>query len=144
MFEQNNVLWLSHIFRSSNHETENGFDDRESSMNTPSHHTNNLNTNNVSWVTDSEVYLIPSPSVKIQIMGGKGLLTMPSNVLSLCLKPIIWIFTKGEGEGINSRLPFKIFSNFNDDLEVVYFIVLVISFYVQKNEYFFFCSNHSL
>ena len=53
MFEQNNVLWLSHIFRSSNHETENGFDDRESSMNTPSHHTNNLHTNNVSWVTDS-------------------------------------------------------------------------------------------
>ena len=73
----------------------------------------------------------------------KSLLTMPSNVLSLCLKPIIWIFTKGEGEGIKSRLPFKILPNFNDDLEVVYFIVLVISFYVQKNEYFF-CSNHSL
>ena len=24
--------------------------------------------------------------------------------------PIIWIFTEGEGDGIESRLPFKIFS----------------------------------
>ena len=42
----------------------------------------------------------------------KSLLTTPSNVLPLHLKqtfpPIIWIFT--EGEGIESRLPFKIFS----------------------------------
>ena len=77
----------------------------------------------------------PSPSVKIQIMGGKvclrckgktllgdvnklfvfkSLLTTPSNVLPLHLKqtfpPIIWIFTKGEGDGIESRLSFKIFS----------------------------------
>ena len=75
----------------------------------------------------------PSPSMEIQIMGGKislsckgktllgvvnkllktkGLLTMPSNVLALYLKqtflPIIWIFT--EGDEIKSRLPFKIFS----------------------------------
>ena len=39
---------------------------------------------------------------------------MPSNVLLLHLKqtflPIIWIFTEGEGDGIESRLPFKIFS----------------------------------
>ena len=39
---------------------------------------------------------------------------MPSNVLPLCLKqtfpPIIWIFTEGEGDEIESRLPFKIFS----------------------------------
>ena len=74
----------------------------------------------------------PSPSVKIQIMGGKvclrckgktllgnvkklfvfkSLLTTPSNVLPSYLKqnflPIIWIFT--EGDGIKSRLPFKIF-----------------------------------
>ena len=39
---------------------------------------------------------------------------MPSNVLPLRLKqtfpPIIWIFTEGEGDGIESRLPFKIFS----------------------------------
>ena len=39
---------------------------------------------------------------------------MPSNVLPLHLKqtfpPIIWIFTEGEGDGIESRLPFKIFS----------------------------------
>ena len=39
---------------------------------------------------------------------------MPSNVLPLRLKqtvlPIIWIFTEGEGDEIESRLPFKIFS----------------------------------
>ena len=39
---------------------------------------------------------------------------MPRNVLPLHLKqtfpPIIGIFTKGEGDGIESRLPFKIFS----------------------------------
>ena len=39
---------------------------------------------------------------------------MPSNVLPLRLKqtfsPIIWIFTEGEGDTIESRLPFKIFS----------------------------------
>ena len=40
----------------------------------------------------------------------KSLLTMPSNVLPLHLKQIIWIFTEGEGDGIESRLPFKIFS----------------------------------
>ena len=38
---------------------------------------------------------------------------MPCNVLLLHLKqtfpPIIWIFTEGEGDGIKSRLPFKIF-----------------------------------
>ena len=75
----------------------------------------------------------PSPSVKIKIMGVKvclrckgktflgvinklfvfkSLLTMPSNVLLLHLKhtlpPIIWIFTKGDG--IESKLPFKMFS----------------------------------
>ena len=41
---------------------------------------------------------------------------MPSNVLPLHLKqtfpPIIWIFTEGEGDGIESRLPFKIFSTY--------------------------------
>ena len=38
---------------------------------------------------------------------------MPSNVLPLNLKqtfpPIIWIFNEGEGDGIESNLPFKIF-----------------------------------
>ena len=42
----------------------------------------------------------------------KSLLTATSNVLPLHLKqtflPIIWIFT--EGDGIESRIPFKIFS----------------------------------
>ena len=80
--------------------------------------------------------LSPSPSVKIQIMGGKicfrckgetlmgvvnkllktkSLLTSPSNVLPLHLKqtfpPIIWIFTGGEGDEMESRVPFKVFSN---------------------------------
>ena len=44
----------------------------------------------------------------------KRLLTTPSNDLPLHLKqpfpPIIWIFTEGEGDGIESRLPFKIFT----------------------------------
>ena len=46
----------------------------------------------------------------------KSLLTTPSNVLDLHLKQtflsIIWTFTEGEGEGdgIESRLPFMIFS----------------------------------
>ena len=39
---------------------------------------------------------------------------MPNNVLLLYLKqtfpPIIWIFTEGEGDEIESRLPFEIFS----------------------------------
>ena len=44
----------------------------------------------------------------------KSLVTMTSNVLPLHLKqtllPIIWIFFEIEGYGIESRLPFKIFS----------------------------------
>ena len=39
---------------------------------------------------------------------------MPSNDLPLHLKqtfpPITWIFTEGEGDGIESRVPFKIYS----------------------------------
>ena len=78
----------------------------------------------------------PSLSVKIQIMGGKNikakhcwlllfvnklfvlktLLIKPSNVLPLHLKqtfpPIIRIFNEGEGDGIEFRLPFKIFSTY--------------------------------
>ena len=46
-------------------------------------------------------------------MKTKSLLTSPSNVLPLRLKqtfpPMIWIFTEGEGDGIKSKLPFKIF-----------------------------------
>ena len=44
----------------------------------------------------------------------KSLLTTPRNVLPLHLKqtfpPIIWILTEGEGDGIEPRLPFKMFS----------------------------------
>ena len=43
---------------------------------------------------------------------------MPSNVLPLHLKqafpPMIWIFTEGEGDGIESGQPFKIFSTLKD------------------------------
>ena len=39
---------------------------------------------------------------------------MPNNVLPLDIKqafpPIIWIFSDGEGDGMESRLPFKNFS----------------------------------
>ena len=49
-----------------------------------------------------------------QLFVFKSLLTSPSNVLPLHLKqtfpPMIWIFTEGEGDGIESRLAFKIFS----------------------------------
>ena len=48
--------------------------------------------------------------MKIEIIVLKSLLTMPNNILPLHLKQtfqlIIWIFI--EGEGIESRLPFKI------------------------------------
>ena len=43
-----------------------------------------------------------------------GDMTMPSTVLPLHLKqtfqPIIWILTEGEGDGIEPRLPLRIFS----------------------------------
>ena len=43
-----------------------------------------------------------------KLLKTKRLLTSPSNVLPLHLKPpIIWIFIEGEGDGIESRLPFK-------------------------------------
>ena len=49
-----------------------------------------------------------------QLFVFKSLFTKPSNVLPLHLNqtfpPIIWIFTEGEGDAIESRLPFKIFS----------------------------------
>ena len=54
----------------------------------------------------------------------KSLLTTPINVLPLHHKqtflPIIWIFTEGEGDGIESLLPFKIFSTLNKLNNVVW------------------------
>ena len=48
------------------------------------------------------------------MLGDVNKLFEPSNVLPLHHKqtftPIIWIFTEGEGDGIESRLPFKTFS----------------------------------
>ena len=89
----------------------------------------------------------PSPSVKNQIIGGKvylrvirqniagwcqqnfvfkSLLTTPRNVLPLHLKqtfpPIIRIFTDGEGDGIKSRLPFKILSTLLKNSSNSYYI----------------------
>ena len=47
---------------------------------------------------------------------------MPSNLLPLYLKqtflPKIWIFTEGEGDGIESRLPFKIFSTLPEQAQL--------------------------
>ena len=79
----------------------------------------------------------PSPSVKIQIIDGKVHLRCkgktlpgdvnkllktktPSNVLPLHLEQtfppmaIIWIFNEGEGDEIEFRLAFKIFSTLTD------------------------------
>ena len=78
----------------------------------------------VEKILNGSLDLIPSPStsVKIQIMSrkvclsckGKPLLGDVNNFLPLHLKqtfpPVIWIFTEGEGDGIENRLPFKIFS----------------------------------
>jgi hypothetical protein len=47
----------------------------------------------------------PSPSVKIQIIGGKVYLGNKQT-----FPPIIWIFTEDEGDGIKSRLSSYIFS----------------------------------
>ena len=87
----------------------------------------------------------PSPSVKIQIFSGKGyllgnvdklydfksLLTMLSIVLPLHLKqtfpPIIWIFTEGEGDGMEFRLPFKIY------LLYWYFVHYIFCFPCEEN-----------
>ena len=48
----------------------------------------------------------------------KSLLTTPNNVLPLHFKQtfptMIWIFNEGKGDGIKSRLPFKIFSTLNN------------------------------
>ena len=55
------------------------------------------------------------------VMSTNFLLTMPSNILPLHLKqtfpPIIWIFIEGEGDGIESRLPFKFFSTLRKILQ---------------------------
>ena len=55
---------------------------------------------------------------------------MPSNALSLHLKqtfpPIILIFTEGVGDGIKSRLPFKIFSTLRNLLTKARITVLLV------------------
>ena len=60
----------------------------------------------------------------------QSLLTMPSNVLPLHLKqtfpPIIWIFTEGEGNGIESRLSFEIFSALLAEYEIHISLPLVL------------------
>ena len=55
----------------------------------------------------------------------KSLLTMPGHVLTLHLKetfpPIIWIFAEGEGDGIESRLPFRTFSTLRNKKALIFF-----------------------
>ena len=52
----------------------------------------------------------------------KSLLTTPSNILLLHFKqtfpPTIWTFTEVEGDGIESRLPFKIFHTLDQSLKL--------------------------
>ena len=79
-------------------------------------------------IKEDSLHSIPSPSVKSQNMGRKmplrckgktllgvfnKLLKIESNVLPLQTKqyflPIIWIFYEDEGDGIEFRLPLKIF-----------------------------------
>ena len=52
----------------------------------------------------------------------KSLLTTPSNVLPLhhkqTIPPIILIFTESEGDGIKTRLPFKIFSTLKGFIKI--------------------------
>ena len=71
----------------------------------------------------------------------KSFLTRPSNIFTLNLKqtfpPMIWIFTEGEGDGIESRIPFKIFSTLRETnlnfqvqfqiLELHFFVFFAIS-----------------
>ena len=69
----------------------------------------------------------------IKLFVSKSLLIMPSNVLPLHLKqtfpPIIWIFTEGEGDGIESRLPFKIFSTLKEVRNYRKFLKILLSTY---------------
>ena len=75
----------------------------------------------------------------------KSLLTTPSNVLPLHLKqtfpPIIWVFTEGEGDGMESRLPFKIFSTLNNFLML---IILTQKFAFLHMMNYYFCSPPKL
>ena len=71
----------------------------------------------------------------------KSLLTTPSNVLPLHLKqtfpPIIWIFTEGEGDGIKSRLFFKIFST----LQIFFSSENTFEIFTSKHDEGFFTTN---
>ena len=65
---------------------------------------------------------ISSPSVKIQIMGGKGEKTkhcwnklLNKYALKQTFLSKIWIVIEGEGDEIEFMLPFKIFSTIHTD-----------------------------
>ena len=72
---------------------------------------------------------------------------MPSNVLLLNLKqtfpPIIQICTEGEGDGIKSKLPFKIFSTLcvSKRLLIIYNATIAFLF---REMFLSFCSSASL
>ena len=59
-----------------------------------------------------------------KLLKTKSLLTSPSTVSPLHLKqtflPIIWNFAEGEGDGIESRLPFKSFLLYTPTLNSLY------------------------
>ena len=76
---------------------------------------------------------------------------MPSNVLPLHLKqtfpPIIWICTEGEGDGIESRLPFKIFSTltqFKNHIVISLWLSKLTQSQNNKNEFLYFLSKHQI
>ena len=75
----------------------------------------------------------------------KSLLTTTSNVLPLHLKqtfsPIIWIFTEDEGDGIESRLPFKICSTLSKFWNHVWWINY---FFVKSLQNRIACSEYQL
>ena len=56
----------------------------------------------------------PYSEIRVEIGTQLKTVKITSNIFAVHLKqtfpPIIWIFTEGEGDGIKSRLPFKIFS----------------------------------
>ena len=64
-------------------------------------------TNKVEKFLEYSLDPIPSPSVKIQILGGKVCLRCKGKTFGgNAFPPIIWIFTEDEGDWIESRLSY--------------------------------------
>ena len=126
-----------------------------------------IQTHKVEKIKEDSLDSIPSPStsVKIKLLAGKitlGKKAKHCNVLPLHLKQTFlptWIFTEGEGDGIKSRLPFKIFStlsicsfhligkvcqmlSFESKLLFFFIIINLISLYFWLTCFFLFSSWH--